>query len=354
MRITGSRNSPSRDIQRAIRRGADFLQAHRADDGLWHDFDTYAGDSDEWVSGFVLYALAGVPQCEAARHSVAQALLDRQRKNGGWGYNARIPADADSTAWVLRSLLGLPLIQPHRVRSALDFLCRHQKSDGGFATFLDPGAIGSVISEQDESALRGWTSSHLCVSANVVLAMIEWGIVSSDRFIGNAVEYLSSQRGADGLWYAYWWRGPYLASYLAALALLHTRQITADELAEVAQRIAARQEPDGGWTDQDDEPSNAFATALSLLVIAMAGIETHSATERAVQWLIAAQDNSGGWPATPILRIPDAHIVNPDAGPTSRHSARPGTNVIAADEQGIFTTAAVVKALSACLNTWKT
>lgn len=118
--------------------------------------------------------------------------------------------------------------------------------------------------------------------------------------------------------------------------------------AQTARTLLALQNDDGAWGDAPERsgPSHAVATALAILSLSLAP-QTRAiagATSRAVRRLADWQRDDGSWPTVPILRIPDAHVLDPhrvDGG----HS-RPGTNIVVADQRRIYTTAIVMHALS--------
>ena len=338
----------SATISNAIDRGIRFLASQQGQDGLWSDFCTRAGWSVDWVSGMVMHAVGTIPEAAGLAEAGAQALLTRQRSDGGWGYNMRIPSDADSSAWVLRGLLGSRFVQPHRTRSALARLMLHEVGNtGGFATFTQAAHIASVIVEPDDTATLGWQSPHVCVTANVVLALVELGDRATGSEVSRALAFLLAARSTDALWRGYWWRGPVFTTYLVLLALVTTGRLAQDGLDASLAALAARQNTDGGWGDGDEgEPASyPFASALGLLALGLEGGDRLAERrDHGLDWLLASQLHDGSWAATPVLRIPDAHIVDPStAGQV--YAARLGTNVVVADERRIFTTAAVVRAL---------
>src|SRR5580692_12778725 len=52
------------DIQRGLSAAAGWLLRQRSPNGLWSDFRTEAGQSEEWVSGFAAYALLQTGQVD--------------------------------------------------------------------------------------------------------------------------------------------------------------------------------------------------------------------------------------------------------------------------------------------------
>jgi len=70
------------------------------------------------------------------------------------------------------------------------------------------------------------------------------------------------------------------------------------ELRKLADPILAIQRPDGGWAQRTELPSDAYATGMSLSVLAEAGIvraETDRAYRKGVEFLLATQAADGSW-----------------------------------------------------------
>jgi hypothetical protein len=63
--------------------------------------------------------------------------------------------------------------------------------------------------------------------------------------------------------------------------------------------LLALQRPDGGWSQTPDRASDAYATGLSLYVLALAGLTAERPEiKRAIDFLIATQAPDGSWPMT--------------------------------------------------------
>jgi Squalene-hopene cyclase C-terminal domain len=59
------------------------------------------------------------------------------------------------------------------------------------------------------------------------------------------------------------------------------------------------QQPDGGWRQTADRPSDAYATGQTLYVLALAGYTAERAEiKRAIAFLVATQKPDGSWPMT--------------------------------------------------------
>lgn len=327
-------------LDRAMR----FLQRAVEPDGLWRDFHTLAGPGSDWVTGFVATALCGFGTQEAA----LAALLKREAATGGWGYNRTVPADADSTAWVMRALAGHPGFDrgSRRVRAAVAYLVAHQDpASGGFRTYLPESAIGVFIGQPSDRLPQGWTSPHTCVTGAAITALLAVGEPGDGSAVRRAISFLLSSREPTGLWSAYWWTGHAYATFTALEALAGADVVS--ELRDVVRSaqgaLADCQGPDGSWQGQPFE--TAFAL-LALTVDAADQPDTPDVGERAAAWLLRAQNADGSWPSQPMLRIPPPMVARPETV-SSWDIDGEGTGVLIGDGGRVFTTAACVWALAA-------
>ena len=119
------------EISSGATRAASFLSASQSGDGLWRDFRTLAGASSDWVTAFVAHALSVHDPEDPASHRAIDGLMTRQRRSGGWGYSAKVPADCDTTAWVLLAIGSATWRRPSVSRRALDFVWAHRSRGGG-------------------------------------------------------------------------------------------------------------------------------------------------------------------------------------------------------------------------------
>jgi squalene cyclase len=327
-----------------IQRAAAFLERMQAPDGMWRDFGTMAGRSSEWVTAFVLRGSESVPELAKARCTAAAGLLRRQRENGGWGFNRAVPTDCDSTAWSLLALTGDGLMPEAAARRAGRYVISHQHPNGGFATFAADDGIDAYI-DADEDRTAGWLSAHVCVSGVALQALtrIPRGTGPATR---RARAYLLTELDRTGLWNSYWWKDWTYATYHALRGLLLSGWSGAGERVAVLDRVAARQNDDGGWAAWPNEASEPFATAFGCLALMRDGRPEHAAAiDRATDWLRAQVRGDGSVAPRPILRIPPPMVADPGRQVIWR-DRQMGTGVTLADEDGVFTTAAVLWALS--------
>jgi hypothetical protein len=310
----GAVRSDAATIEAAAERAARFLIAERQQDDFWRDFRLANGESDEWVTAFVAFALAtsGVELPAGLTAQTVSALLGRQRPEGGWGYNRISPADSDSTAWALRFLEAAGCSGPE-MEPARAFLLSHLRAEGGLSTYAEATSLRFGGIAADDS---GWRSGHLCVAANAA------GLIGEPL-----VGHLLSSQGPDGAWPAYWWRGDAFATALAAesLAPFEGAHESRARAAAWARRRAVLR------------PS-AFDRAWLIRILAMGGAADRAQARTMALALAAEQSPDGGWDSS-------AEMLFPDPAETSRHEDAP----IVRDERRLFTAASALLALGSML-----
>jgi hypothetical protein len=337
------------DLAATVESGRDFISASLGRDGSWRDFDTLAGESTEWVSGFVLAAVDCLAGYDPVWTKARECLIFSVRPSGGWGYNASIPADCDSTAWAVRALRGGRWVPPAVVRHAVAFIGWHQDPEsGGFRTFQREREIADVIGAATPEAVEAWCSPHVCVTANVLLALLDLGVSPKSTVVDRGLRFLLDRREEDGTWSSYWWSGATYSTYHATLALTWAGQMGTEELEVMGNAIAGLQAADGSWSDGHDQ-GNAFATSFALLSLLL--VPSRSSLDdpigRAISWLNHHQLDDGSWPTAPILRIPPGTVTDPSVLDNWQLRAR-GTGSMVEDHGRLFSTAAATMALHRC------
>jgi hypothetical protein len=299
--LGAGRSPPNRPRPRtaaeAIDAGAAFLGA-QARDGYWRDYGLPTGESDSWVTAYVLARLGGIADNHlsgALKQQISRALdwlLEVRRAGGGWGYNATVPDDADSTSWAVLALRrwGRPVPD-----GAFDLLRRCERPDRGIATY-----------PEDTSPGPAWSLSAPDVTAVAFRALARPPSESNLRVFARRVR-------PDGTLPAYWW-----ASSLYTLAAV------LDWLGGTVP-----------WRVDGHYAGNAFEQAL--LLGCLARMQDARALPVAAR-LLGMQKPDGSWAASALLRLPPGDVIQPweriDAGP------------LYVDQNGVFTTATVVAALA--------
>lgn len=291
----GRRESSRR--QAAIETGTEAMLRLLGDGPLWRDFACSIGPSDEWASAYVIARLREVPEAKPLVRPAAAQLAQRQRVDGGWGYNASVASDCDSTAWALLALEADEL-SPTALDRARALLLEHQAPSGGFCTYRQ------ALQPKKKGLREDWFVPQPCVSAAAVAALLRLGADREDPAVQSGVRYL----GAAPLESCWWPDEAYTRAAIAA-ALLEAGLAPTSFLSPGLSASAF-----------------SLATSLGLAVL----LERRERAELAER-LLDLQGPDGRWPSAPILRIPDD---------------KPGLVTISADQNGSFATATAVWALA--------
>lgn len=276
----------TRSIGDVVARGVAALGAARQAE-YWEDFTLPVGCSDRWVTAYVLSSLAelgefDLPAVAGLAAPALRWLLNQQAEIGGWGYNASVPPDADSTAWAMLACRGWSHPAPRRARRFL-LGCA---STRGIATY----PIAS-------SPAAGWARPSEDVAAVVRRAL------RIDTLPG------------DALLPATWWTSPL---YTSAMRLA----------APTTQRETSLRAAIAGFV-----PAGDFERALLL----QCHVGLRMPCTALVEVLLARQCADGLWPAAARLRLARPELLEPwaviDSGP------------VFTDDRAVFTTATVLAAL---------
>jgi hypothetical protein len=336
----------------AVDAGTGFL-LDRFEAGCWRDFATSAGISEDWTTGFVGWTLAHMGRLPdpAAREAVTW-LMGSQFEEGGWGYHRHVVPDADSTAWSLRFLnLAAPAeVDQGRFRQVLN---RHQRPGGGFSTYAEAAPIRAFTGRDGTADFSGWCGPHPCVTAVVLLALLDLTETSSPLFQAAYAHLLSEQR-REGFWRSYWWIGPHYATAYALQVLCRVDAAANAERVRAARRwVLGAQTREGGWGATPGQPAAPFFTALALQGL-LAGDRTapgdddarslEAPVSRGADWLLRAQEADGSWRASAWLVVP----LPDEREPWARREWPIETRDVGStrnDHRRLFTTGTVLAAL---------
>lgn len=293
----------------ALQRGLDYLRRTQHPAGSWTDFWLPVGTSDAWVTAYTGLALHAISVCvwlpadmreqaDTAARQAAHWLLGRQHPQGGWGYNASVSADADSTAHAISLLARLGQPVP---AEAVRFLRAHEVEGQGFRTYAWPDPT------------HAWTHPSPDITAAALRALHDLGELTTAELGAAWAATLGTQQSQDGLWEGVWW---VTAAYPTGLAL---------EVWDAAGRPMPCRSP------LFSTPENAFDLAWQLRAQQLTAQPEAAHT---TTFLLRTQAADGAWPTTPLLRVPPAH-------PTSG-----GVTLLAGGDRRIFTTASALRSLA--------
>lgn len=257
------------------------LEHQRADGGM-----PFIRDEDTWVTATAGIALHAAAAPAPALDAIARRLLQLQRPGGGWSYteDAQL-ADVDCTS-VAVEVLHLAGPDTHRtpIHRAISALQALRADDGGFPTYL-AGA-----------------PSEACTTAAAINALSTQGPAQHTE-IDTALGHLASQQRPDGSFPPDWSSSRLHTVFRATLAAARRPGTPGSPAQRITQRavqlVLNSQNTDGGWGQQDGDPSDALSTAYAL--ITLSSQSAPGPAVRGAAHLLTQQRPDGS-----IVSVPDA------------------------------------------------
>jgi squalene-hopene/tetraprenyl-beta-curcumene cyclase len=284
-----------------------------------------------WDTGLVCHALleAGGERAEAQVKRGLDWLVPKQildvrgdwiarrpdLRPGGWAFqyaNAHYP-DVDDTAVVamamdrVQSKSGAKDFAPSLAR-AREWIVGMQSENGAWGAFDADNEFYYLnnIPFADHGALLDPPTED--VTARCVSMLAQFGeTVANSAAVQRAVDYLRHVQLAEGSWYGRWGMN-YIYGTWSVLCALNTAGVDhgAPEMRKAVDWLVAIQNEDGGWGEDgssykldyrgyEPTPSTASQTAWALLGLMAAGEMDHPAVARGIKYLTANQGADGFW-----------------------------------------------------------
>jgi N-acyl-D-amino-acid deacylase len=176
----------------------------------------------------------------------------------------------------------LPILSRDEVNQVAVHLARHQEADG--AWLLPPPANGAPPVWESRETLALW--ALLAWEPHVPPDPQEAAAARASR--EKALAWLGETRPTD------------TTQALGLRVLLDARTGKSTEQIQAGiDRLLGTQNADGGWSQVQDCPSDAYATGQTLWFLSGAGVKRdRPEIGRAVSFLVASQRKDGSWPMT--------------------------------------------------------
>ncbi len=325
-------------VDNAIKKGINYLLS-RAIHGRWRGFPTMAGESDIWVTGFIVTHIYKLCLHEQVIEEAQKFLLKSRQPSNGWSYSTTVPSDADSTAWCLMAIQSGSLLTALELANAKSFLWSHFIANG-ISTYKVDSGIREFISAPNNEAIQGWTSAHTDVSIAAVLADI------NNEKVTEIITWLTDQQTNEGFIDSYWWRGPFYTTTILLRALsLRQESLSNAHAKKIIESLIKRQLPDGGFGLDTSTHLDPFTTALSLeSFLHLSGNDSPPEKHLCAKSLLQSQNEEGSWEGNYILRIPAPNILDPNQV-VAWNTHHGGGNSFVKDQDGLFATAMACYAL---------
>ncbi|HEX8304714.1 MAG TPA: prenyltransferase/squalene oxidase repeat-containing protein [Jatrophihabitans sp.] len=267
------------------------------------------------ATGLIAAGYAGDPRLERTREFFHRC---QQRAEftvlacppGGWSFSGPRgwPVTLES-AEIIAALAGLPGAHSDPVlRTGLEWLRGRQDSRGSWSLWV----------RDTKLANDGPCPS---ITSQGITALLDAGDPADGPEVSKAVSWLLTQQRPDGTFDNLWYRD-YTTGTAAVLAALGRAGRGSDPVAgavadKARQWLLDTQRPDGSWGDGADSDSSVEETAWALHALLEADADPASEpVRRAVDWLVAAQQPSGGWQPSRICAYIRHHMYYPNGAIT--------------------------------------
>ena len=232
-------------------------------------------------------------------------------RSGGWPFqygNAHYP-DLDDTAVVAWSMQQARPRDRHEraIERAREWLAGLQSENGGFAAFDADNTHYNLnyIPFADHGALLDPPTSD--VTARVLTLLTLLRRPEDRRAIERAIDYLRREQEPDGSWFGRWGTNYVYGTWSVLIAFERAGVPARDPAVRRAvDWLLSRQNADGGWGESNDSydlerhpdrrfPSTPYQTAWAVLGLIASGEASSPAVRRAVEYLLAIQQDDGLW-----------------------------------------------------------
>jgi Squalene-hopene cyclase C-terminal domain len=211
-------------------------------------------------------------------------------RDSRWGYNfVSLPG-----MYLATMSDTLPVLSRNEVQRMAVHLERHQEADGVWQ-MPPPNANTSPPTFESPETLALW-------------GLLAW---EPSMLPDSAAATNRAARARAANWLAHAKPTETTQSLALRLRLAVHDAESPSQLALRVDHLLKRQHADGGWSQLQELPSDAYATGQVLWALNFASIPSdHAAVARAVSFLVAQQQDNGAWPMSPRTH-PDAHITRP-------------------------------------------
>jgi prenyltransferase beta subunit len=248
---------------------------------------------DPWTTGQVVSMLAG-SDTEEVKLRALEWLMAHQLPDGSWGSVAYglEQGDTPATASATVALLDSVRSQSLTTERAISWLTTtyHQ----GWTTIPN-----------DNNNMS--TNIHLYSTAYALRALSRTKKSPKISFLVQEASAVIRRSQATNAGWGYQIDAPsdptftcYALHGLCDASRIWGAQVMTASVGEALQWLLSQQAPEGHWSDWHGVPSSPEATGYSIYTLLAAGLApADSAIQRALRWLLAAQDLSGWWPLVP-------------------------------------------------------
>lgn len=282
------------------------------------------------IDHFVNYTFLDEDRWETER-------FDRLPSKGGWPFSTKENGwpVTDCTSQGMRTVLGLnnlglasdqEIIK--KLTHSVDFLLSCQNKDGGWASY-EPTRAPKWLEKMNPSRVFGDIMveySYTECSSSTIQGLLAYRKFNPSyrkddisKAVARGLKFIMDRQQDDGLWYANWAVCYTYATWFGVEALVQAGGIKYDEndaenpVTKACHGLFSIQKADGSWGEVwqacaekryiESEDGQVVNTAWALLTLFEAGYPIDDKVEKAIQFLVDRQIDTGDWPQQNISGI---------------------------------------------------
>ena len=245
-----------------------------------------------------------------------QYLISLRNKDiiGGWSYFPtvqEIAVDIDDLGQMIQLFVlsaNQQFIDVYCHNAITIALRERMLNNGGIETWIIPKDNQNNIQKRQEhfNSTKWGKGPDVEVVANFAYSLAILDKAKYSVVIKKATSYVTEQQDNKGYWESRWYYGNYYGTYVSLRLLKEFEKDHLKEIQKALNYITDNQNDDGGFSIDQNEPSDPLSTALALLGLKLFFDKDCKVIEKAVSYLINSQNEDGSWKAVDFIK-PKVH-----------------------------------------------
>lgn len=246
-----------------------------------------------------------------------QYLIGLRNKDtiGGWSYFPsvqEIAADIDDLGQIIQLFVlsaNQQFVDDYCYKAISIAIKERMLENGGIETWIIPAQNQTKTQKRQEhfNATKWGKGPDVEVVANFAYSL---AILDKEKYadvIKKTISYVIRKQDYRGCWESRWYYGNYYGTYVCLRLLkVFEKEDHSKEIQKALNYITSSQNRDGGFSIDQNKPSDPLSTSLAILGVKLFYDKNHEMIEKAVLYLTSNQNGDGSWRAVDFIK-PKVH-----------------------------------------------